>query len=265
MGGPFPGMDPWLEEPSLWSGVHASLIIYIRDQLQPQLRPRYIAAVEERVYVATADRMVIPDVSVRRGRKDEPAPSVTAVLQPDEPVVVEVVEDEVHEPYLHIIDPHSGEQIVTVIEVLSPSNKVKGEGRDLYLAKQQQVLSSEANLVEIDLLRSGPYALGVPEADAQQVGRYDYLVAVSRARDRHKRFFLYPRLVRDPLPRLAIPLRPTDADVILDLQPLLDRVYDIGGYEDRIDYGKPCIPRLQTDDEVWAQELIRSWQAARHA
>ena len=88
---------------------------------------------------------------------------------------------------------------------------------------------------------------------------------MSRARDRHKRFFLYPRLVRDPLPRLAIPLRPTDADVILDLQPLLDRVYDIGGYEDRIDYGKPCILRLQTDDEVWAQELIRSWQAARHA
>src|SRR5262249_47716522 len=105
-----------------------------------------------------------------------------------------------------------------------------------------------------------------PETDAQQVGYYDYVVAVSRGRDRHKRFFLYPRLVRDRLPRVAIPLRPADADVTLDLQPLVDRVYDIGGYEDPINYSKPCLPprcpRLPPDDEAWAQEVIRAWQAA---
>jgi hypothetical protein len=62
----FPGMDPYLENPQLWPGVHNSLIIYLRDQLQPLLRPRYIAAVEERVYVESLERQYIPDVWIQQ-------------------------------------------------------------------------------------------------------------------------------------------------------------------------------------------------------
>ena len=58
----FPGMDPFLENPLIWSGFHNALLVYIRDQLQPQLRPRYIAAVEDRVFLEVPPRSVIPDV-----------------------------------------------------------------------------------------------------------------------------------------------------------------------------------------------------------
>lgn len=50
MGMIFPGMDPYLERPQLWTGVHSRLIVYLADQLEPLLRPRYVSAVEERVY-----------------------------------------------------------------------------------------------------------------------------------------------------------------------------------------------------------------------
>jgi hypothetical protein len=133
------------------------------------------------------------------------------------------------------------------------------------LKKQREVMRSKANLVEIDLLRRGPHVLAVPESDAQGLGVYDYLISVSRAKDRDKRFVLYPRVVRDRLPRVSIPLRPSDQEITLDLQPLVDRTYDVACYADRINYSKPCIPRLRPDDEAWARERISEWQAASQA
>jgi hypothetical protein len=254
-------MDPWLEDPIIWPGVHSRLVIYIADRLQALLGKRYVAAVEERVYISTLDHAVIPNVSLRKGGDQAANHAATALLEPDDAVVVEIVEDEAHEPFVQILDLRTQRQVVTVIEVVSSSNKGNREGRDLYLEKQHEVLRSSANLVEIDLLRAGPYVLGVPQGEVQQLGHYDYLVAVSRARDRHKRWFLYPRLVRDRLPRVAIPLQPTDEDVTLDLQPLIDQVYDTGIYAERLDYSKPCIPRLRPDDETWAQEQVRAWRA----
>ena len=46
--------------------------------------------------------------------------------------------------------------MVTVIELLSPSNKRAGDDREQYLAKRRELLRSPAHLVEIDLLRDGP-------------------------------------------------------------------------------------------------------------
>jgi hypothetical protein len=45
-----------LEDPQIWSGVLARFIVYLCDQLQPMLRPRYIASVDERVFVEGPDR-----------------------------------------------------------------------------------------------------------------------------------------------------------------------------------------------------------------
>ena len=39
MPSPFPGMDPWLESPLLWPGVHARLIPLFAEQLAPQVIP----------------------------------------------------------------------------------------------------------------------------------------------------------------------------------------------------------------------------------
>ena len=143
----FPGMDPYLEEPRIWSGVHASFIVYLRDHLQPSLRPRYVAALEERVYVEGPNREIIPDVWLRKTQRDSGRTSV-ALAEDDAPILVEAEPLEVHEPYITILDRQSGQRVVAVIEVLSPTNKYAGPGRESYLAKQREVLDSDAHLIE---------------------------------------------------------------------------------------------------------------------
>ena len=68
MPSPFPGMDPYLEGPSLWRDVHQSLITYIRDALQPQIAPRYVARIDERVHIGEPPRAILPDITVSRPR-----------------------------------------------------------------------------------------------------------------------------------------------------------------------------------------------------
>src|SRR5262245_51151131 len=128
----FPGMDPYLEDPTIWTGVHASFIVYLRDFLQPKLYPRYVAAVEERVYLEGTDRQIIPDVWLKR--TDESGGGV-AVAEPDEALLLQAEVGEVHESYVAILDRHSGQKVVTIIELLSPANKFSGPGRESYLAK----------------------------------------------------------------------------------------------------------------------------------
>jgi hypothetical protein len=249
----FPGMDPYLESPLLWPGIHASLIVYFRDQLQPLIRPRYLATIEERVYLERPNRDVIPDLRVHRHRPDA-ARGAVALAERDAPVLVHSPPRDVHETYVAILDRQSGERVVTVIEVLSPTNKYAGPGRTSYLAKQEEILRGPVHLVEIDLLRSGPHVLAVPEYAARREAEYDYLVCVSRAPEPRITFELYPRRLRERLPRLGVPLAESDPDVVLDLQAAVAKVYEAGSYADRLHYDKPCVPSLSTDDQAWADQ-----------
>jgi hypothetical protein len=261
----FPGMDPYLEAPSLWTGFHASLIVYIRDQLQPRLRPRYVAAVEERVYLEVPDRYIRPDVSVREARPSarparERGAGGVAVLEEvtaDAPVLIKATVEPISEGYVAILDLHAGQRVVTVIELLSPSNKQVGAGRESYLSKQREVLAGHIHLVEIDLLRQGAHALSVPESYAREKGPYDSLVCVNRATGQRDVYELYPRRLRDRLPRIRIPLADGDPDVVLDVQAVVAQAYDAGAYRDRIDYARPCDPPLSADDLAWAEGLVR--------
>ncbi len=142
----FPGMDPYLESPLLWPGLHTALIVYMADILQPLLRPRYLTSIEERVYLENMGR----DAIVCRRR-----PDTVALLEADAPVVIRTPPRDVHETFVAVLDRQSGERIVTVIEVLSPTNKYAGPGRASYLAKQEELLRGPVHLVEIDLLRPG--------------------------------------------------------------------------------------------------------------
>ena len=250
----FPGMDPYLEAPQLWPGVHSRLVVYLADQMEPLLSPRYIAAIEERVFIEGPDQQVIPDLWLRRTRSDE-AGGRLAVAEADEPVVVQVPEQEIRESYVEILDRHSGQSVVTVIEVVSPSNKFPGPGRESYLAKQREVRSSTAHLAEIDLLRTGRHVLAVPEWAARGRGPCEYLVCTNRAQGRRDLFELYPCRLRERLPRIRIPLAHGDPDVPLDLQAAVTRVYDAGSYQARIDYGSPCQPPLEPEDQKWASQL----------
>lgn len=257
----FPGMDPYLEYPRIWPGVHSRLIVYLADRLQPALGDRYIAAVEERVYVegpgpeVEAGREIIPDVWLRARRTD--GGRAVAVLEADAPVLIEASMLEVHESYIAILDRQTGQEVVTVIEVVSPSNKYAGPGRESYVQKQAQVRGSRAHLVEIDLLRAGPHALAIDEKAARDLGHYDSLVCVNRAWRRRDRFELYPRNLRDRLPRARIPLADGDPDVALDLPAGLAQTYDAGRYRDRLDYAHPCLPALSPVDQAWADDRIR--------
>jgi Protein of unknown function (DUF4058) len=260
----FPGMDPYLEHPQLWPGFHHTLITYIRDYLRPLLRPRYIAAVEDRVYLEGAVREIGPDVWVRRGQaKSRTLPrsstrSPLAILEEETPLLVKVPALEVHEGYITILDRRSGQKVVTVIEVVSPTNKYAGPGRKLYKTKQRELLASDVHLVEIDLLRRGPHVLAIPKRTARrEAGDYDYLSCVNRAKECRDEYELYPARLRGKLPRILVPLAGDDPDVKLEIQLVLAQTYDAGTYHERIDYSKPCMPRLSADDQAWADDLIR--------
>ncbi len=233
----FPGMDPYLEDPRLWTGVHTALIVYIRNFLQPLLQPRYIAAIEERVFLERPEMDRIPDVWIHRGKKSNGS---LAVLEADTPVVVKLPEREVHQRYITIVDRFSRQKLVTVIEVISPSNKYPGPGRESYLEKQSEIRQSKTHLVEIDLLRTGPHVLAVAEWMAQAQRPYHYLMCVNRARSERDEYELYPRSVRERLPRIAIPLAGKDADVVLDVQTVVAQTYEDGVYAERINIAVPA-------------------------
>jgi Protein of unknown function (DUF4058) len=253
----FPGMDPYLEASHLWAGVHTSLVVYIRDFLQPFLRPRYVAAIEERVYLTGPDRGIRPDVSIRERPRGLERGGV-ATLEADAAVLVEVPPEPIHEAFVTLIDLESDQRIVTVIEVLSPTNKQPGPGRTSYLSKQREVLASDVHLVEIDLLRHGSSTLAISAEEARaRTSYYDYMTCVNRAQGERYRYELYPRRLQDRLPRIRIPLADEDADVVLDVQAVLAQTYEAGTYRNRLPYHQPCDPPLTADDQAWADGQIR--------
>lgn len=259
---PFPGMDPYLEHPTLWTGVHARLMVWLGHQLGPLLRPRYVVSVEERVFIEGPDQQRVPDLWVHRLREN--GGGGTAVVEPavDAPLLVRVDQLQVRQRYIEILDRYHDLKVVTVLEVVSPSNKAAGPGRDAYVLKQQETVASECHLVEIDLLRHGRHVLSIPAAQLPRLGRYDYLVCVSRWPDR-KQFATYPRTIRDRLPRIALPLAEGDPDVPLDIQAAFEQVYEDGSYMLRVRYDQPCHPPLSPEDQQWASERWAGYRAAR--
>ncbi|HUY35441.1 MAG TPA: DUF4058 family protein [Pirellulales bacterium] len=250
----FPGMDPYLEASGLWTGLHNSLIHYIRDQLRPALRPRYVARTDERVFVEGPQREIVPDVLVKHGSSKSAAR--TAFIEADEPVIVRVAELEIRESFVEIRDRQTGQNIVTIIEVASPWNKFPGHGRKSYKSKQRAILASATHLVEIDLLRRGHHVLAVPELQASDYRPYDYLACVTRAAPQRYEYELYPRRLREPLPKIRIPLAGDDADVVLDVQAALEQAYEMGDYQDDLRYDLPCQPPLPPENQEWAAEQI---------
>jgi hypothetical protein len=169
---------------------------------------------------------------------------------------MQVPRRDIHEGYIAVLDGQSGERVVTVIEVLSPTNKYAGPGRVSYLAKQEEILRGPVHLIEIDLLRAGPHVLAIPEYAARREAEYDYLVCVNRAKESRDTYEFYPRRLRQRLPRLRVPLADGDPDVVLDLQAAVAKVYEAGSYADRLHYDQPCVPSLSADDQAWADQQI---------
>jgi Protein of unknown function (DUF4058) len=260
MNTPFPGMDPYLEHPALWPAVHARLIIWLAHQLIPLLRPRYVVSVEDRVFLEEGGQQRISDLWVQQVRNGGGRISV-AGLEVASPVVIEVEELEVREHFIEILDRYQDLKVVTVIEVVSPSNKKPGPGRKAYLAKQAEVLGAECHLVELDLLRRGRHVLRIPKRRARAAAPYEYLIRTNRWPKRN-RYELVGCRLRERLPRIGVPLTEPDPDAALDLQAALEQAYDDGSYMLRVRYDRPCDPPLNDADQQWANEQWAAYHAA---
>ncbi len=276
MPSPFPGMDPYLEDPDLWPDVHAGLITELQGELNRLLRPKYVARIEQRVFVSDGPDtdLIIRDVRMVAGprhaagrRSERPTATATATAtaaaatiepvdvttDPDDPELVEV-----RQRFLRIADVRD-RSVVTVIELLSPSNKRRGSpGRRSYLDKWAEVTSSPANWAEIDLLRAGTRM-----SVRGQLPAHDYRVHVSRAgRDagERRRDRAWPIPLAHPLPPIPIPLRDGDADVTVDLQGVLDRAYERGAYDVDVDYAADPVPPLLPEQAAWARAAVAVWR-----
>ncbi len=249
MPGPFPGMDPYLEARSLWPGVHQRLITYIAEALQPQLRPKYIACIGERIQLANVNHSYVPDVHlVRTLREPGPTLAMAAPLVADEPQIVTALDEAIREPFIEIV-AHATGDVVTLIEILSPANK-EGNGRNQYLQKQDDLMATDVNLVEIDLLGYGQHTVLARNVTIENPADWRYLINISRSGQRPT-LELYAIRLADKLPNCRIPLRPLDADAVLDLTAVFTRSYDVGGYDLLIDYSQPPSAPLRDAEAAW--------------
>ncbi|MCB0189993.1 MAG: DUF4058 family protein [Caldilineaceae bacterium] len=261
MKSPFPGMDPYLERRGLWEEVHTDLITQIRQFLTPLLRPKYRVAIEQRTYLS----LIAPDGELI-GKPDAmvttPQASVTeAVLTPplaapriaDAPLVGELPQaEEIIERYLEIRDTTTHE-VITAIEILSPTNKQSTEGRRQYEQKRLNVLASATSLVEVDLLRSGlPFAMSL---SGQAAPQSHYRIVISRSWQR-PRADLYLFNLQQPIPSFHIPLRPGEQEPVLPLNQFLHALYDQGGYDLAINYDEAPNPPREPEDMAWALALL---------
>jgi len=271
MPGPFPGMDPYLEEPGRWPDVHQRLITYIADALQPLVRPRYHARMGERVYIVHPPRYIAPDIFLigqprpdRGGvRVREPAavyaatevePGTLSEVEADVPVLLKLPPVEVREPFVEVV--HNDGEVVTVIEVLSPANKESGEGHRQYERKQEQLLNSPVHLIEIDLLSAGLPTIAIPPTERRSLPQHRYLVSVRRGPEPDS-LEAYPIPLQRRLPRIRVPLRAPDPDVVLDVQAVFNRCYDNGAYAELINYRQPPPVLLSPEETAWLDELLR--------
>lgn len=251
-------MDPYLEEPSGWASVHHWLISVIGEMLIAQVAPQYAVRVEERVYIADDDdpdvrRLIAPDIFlVQRPSAVSPSPTDTATATP--PTIIERLPAlEARDRYLTIYDRRSRELVAT-IEVLSPWNKARGtRGRTEFLAKREAVFSTRTHWIEIDLLRMG-------ERPEEVAGQSDYYALLRRG-DGAGRLAVWYVDLRDPLPRITVPLRDPHPDVVLDLQGAIATIYARARYADDVDYSLPVpLPPLRPADAAWAAECVVRWQ-----
>lgn len=254
MPSPFPGMDPYLEG-SLGMSVHTDLAVAIAHQLNRQLLPRYIALTARRYVLSAPDEAevgigaIYPDVGVLEPEPADDGQRGTATIVP--PLRMTTL---MRVPVPHIsveIRDVAKRALVTVIEILSPTNK-RGEGIVEYRDRRESILRSTAHLIEIDLLRKGRRV-----RMRGKLPSVSYFVFVCR-RERRLSTDVWPIALNRSLPVIPVPLRTGDDDAALDLQQALTSVYDEGGLRYMIDYTQPPEVSLTKKQSAWVDQRLRA-------
>ncbi len=226
MPSPFPGMDPYLEDPAHWRGVHAALIVACYETLNALLPDGFIA------------RIAVLETVTVGGRG-------ASLL-------------EVPQRFIEIVSLSEPKEIITAIEFLSLSNKTPGDGREEYVRKQQRLLRSSTHLLEIDLLRAGRHTVAAAKDDLEAFfGHWDYVVSLHRAGEGAE-CDAWARTLRQVLPTVPVPLTSGIPDIRLDVQALLDHVWDRGPFRKTLAYRDQPFPPLNDEDTAWADALLKA-------
>lgn len=258
---PFPGMNPFLEHS--WPDVHATLITYIRDELSPALLDDLTSKSGMRICVLDESAGVSnyrADIAILEDPADTWKSGLAPVWSPEPtdssaivtaPVILHV--DAPRERWIEIRSD-SG-TLVTVIELLSPTNKT--HGRIAYQNKRRDYSDAGVNVVEIDLLRGGELTVDVDGTDYGPLvsGKGEHYVVCVRRAARPMQREVYPIPLRDRLPVIRVPLRVTDHDVTLDLQKLVNHCYATGRYW-KLDYRRLLYPPCSTADAEWIRKCL---------
>ncbi|MFK7817487.1 MAG: DUF4058 family protein, partial [Planctomycetaceae bacterium] len=169
MPSPFPGMNPFLESPAVWPGFHNRFITALGNAINGVAPQTYFADIEQRVFLVKPgdpyQQVIIPDVAVAEAAVEPaavPAETTndggTAVATVTPSIRVQMLEEEIAERFITIRTgpDNTQSEIVTIIEIVSPSNKLIGSsGHTSYLKKREEILNSRTHFIEIDLLRGG--------------------------------------------------------------------------------------------------------------
>lgn len=190
---PFPGMNPFFEQQ--WRSAHTSLITYLSDALQERLPPDLVARPEAEAVTIDASGLSTtqrPDIQVWQPwtLKEPDATDVAStppLSPPTEPIRVFL--DEEIERWLEIRDQAG--RLITVLELLSPTNKLESADRDRYLQKRRRIISAGVNLVEMDLVRQGAPVFPAPVREVLERAAACYAVCVFRA-TRPREHEVYP-------------------------------------------------------------------------
>lgn len=247
-------MDPYIEPSGLWGDFHGSLLAEIRNDLNSRLPDGYAASIELFVWAGDDEferesRATAPDVYFR-DEKDERGTSGAATITAPMTIVLPKLSPRKRK-YLKVTDIRA-KRVVTVVEVLSPSNKKSGDDRALYLEKRNEYLANKLSFVEIDLLRGDKRApLGNRHPDV-----LDYYALVCRSWE-------FPRAgfwtfgIRDPVPVIPIPVSRESGETPLSLRACIDRAYDGGRYAISLPYDEPLKPRPRDQDAAWIAKLLK--------
>jgi hypothetical protein len=258
MASPFPGFDPFLEAQGYWRQFHTTFLSEALYALAERMPGAYEVRIEERLSLVYEDddrphRHVQPDALILRSSHPSRARSTHSATATLEPVLLTLPIHQVEEVIEKrlVIRQFPNRELVTVIELLSPSNK-QAPGDRLYDEKRQELFHQEVHLAELDLLIVGERLPMVEELPAGH-----YYAFVSRAQHRPlSETFAWT--IRDPLPLIPIPLKAPDADVILDLASIFATVYERSHLGRWIDYTAPLALPLSPEDRAWAEALARS-------
>lgn len=260
MPSPFPGMDPYLEDPTFWPDFHFAFLNYWREALANRLPDNYEARIDEQIRLVERTifepRRIRPDIAVSRARSGQSSarsasrPAV-GVLEPVTIPLTETENEEIRESRIEVVR-RTGRELVTALELLSPTNKEDGLGYSGYNVKRWALLTRGVNLVELDLLVGGR-RIELPEP----LPPGDYYAFVTRVRPEKRVCDVYAWDVRRPLPPVPVPLRAPDPDVWVDLAEVFHTAYERGRYARSLDYGKAPPAPLAESEKTWAAELAR--------